>query len=109
MATLKKVELEDGGFTTTFHISKAEYELFRHGNKHFLLVPLGAMHNQLTIGTLGNSYRLMLPKKFLREHGIAEDELPKKADASVFTIGDEKFLAARIARSKAGAPKFEDD
>ena len=109
MATLKGVELENSGFKVSFHISKKEYKLFKHGNKHFLMVPLDSLNDKLTIGTLGNSYRLMLPKKFLKAHDIPETELPKKADASVFNIGDEKFLTVRILHSKMGIPKFESD
>ncbi len=107
MAKLKGIELEDDHFLVSFRISKREYDLFKHGNKHFLLVPLSGMYNQLTIGTLGNSYRLMLPKKFLKEHGIAEDKLPKKADAGVFSIGGEKYLTVRISSSTLGEPQFE--
>jgi len=109
MAKLKGIELEDDHFLVSFHISKKEYELFRHGNKHFLLVPLNGMYNQLTIGTLGNSYRLMLPKKFLKEHEIAENELPKKADAGVFSIGGEKYLTVKIIPSAIEKPKFNGD
>ena len=107
MAKLKGVELEDDHFLVSFRISKKEYDLFKHGNKHFLLVPLNGMYNQLTIGTLGNSYRLMLPKKFLKEHEILESELPKKADAGVFSIGGEKYLTVKITPSAIGKPKFE--
>ena len=107
MAKLKGIELEDDHFLVSFRISKKEYELFKHGNKHFLLVPLNGMYNQLTIGTLGNSYRLMLPKKFLKEHEIIEDELPKKADAGVFSIGGEKYLTVKITPSAIRKPKFE--
>ena len=108
MAKLRGIELDDGTYTVSFRVSKKEYEMFKRGDSHFLLVPLTGFRDKLTIGTLGNSYRIMLPKKFLKENKIPEEDLPRKADAGVFSIGEERFLAVRIGESSMKSPVFED-
>ncbi len=59
MAKLKGVEVEDDHFIVSFRVNKNEYDKFRSTDRHFILVPVEGLNEQLTLGALGNSYRVM--------------------------------------------------
>jgi len=59
----------------------------------------------LTTGKLGNSNRIMLPKKVLKKHAI---ELKGKVPAKIFDVNGRKFLLIKLEEIKIGIPKFKE-
>ena len=77
------------------------------GSRYVLVFPADAGFPELlTVGKLGNSNRVMVPKKLLKRHSIAS--LPRKAGAGFFESGGEKFLVIRLKES-GRVPKFEEE
>lgn len=105
MAKLKSTELRKDKVVICFSMNKSEAIGFPCTDKQFMVLPAEALDDQLTIGELGNSFRLMLPRKFLRKHEIDENNLPKKAHGTIFKFGKDKYLIVRISESKARTPR----
>lgn len=74
------------------------------GSRYVLVFPAdGELPETLTVGKLGNSNRVMVPKKLMKKYGISS--LPRKAPAGLFESGGEKFLVVRLQES-GRVPKF---
>lgn len=105
MALIRKVEFEGSDILLHLKILKEEYTLLKEG-KHLLLIPVdpNSLDEELTTGALGTSSRVMLPKRMLERHGVAE--LPKKAHSKFFNVDGRKFLVVDLSVSQPGVPKF---
>lgn len=106
MAEIRNIDIKNDKITVMFSIEKEEYKILQNHTTDIILLPSGAesLPHSLTTGRLGNSNRIMLPKKILETFGISE--LNKKAPATIFNISGDAFLLIKIKSSKTGIPKF---
>ncbi len=105
MARLKRVNLEENGITLVLEISREEYKLIGP-EKDLLVVPKddSFLSEALTSGKLGNSNRIMVPHRLLKNYDV---ELPKKVPARLFEVQDEKYLLIRLKGSSL-IPEFKE-
>ena len=108
MADIQNINMRTGDIIVELRISNEEYELLKLKNRNLLLVPTDSevLNIALTTGKLGNSNRIMLPKRVLEEHRIAH--LRKKVPAKVFEVDGDKYLVIQLVKSKVGIPEFEE-
>ncbi len=108
MADVKGMDLNDGKIELRLSISADEYKVLQHNTADIVVLPSGkgSLTYLLTTGKLGNSNRLMLPKKFLESFNITE--LDKKVQSNIFALNDDAFLLIKIKRSKLGIPVFNE-
>ncbi|RKZ28301.1 hypothetical protein DRQ26_01380 [bacterium] len=103
MAIIRSVKMENGEIILSLSITDEEYK-FISGAKE-VIIATENFDEFLTTGKLGNSNRIMLPKKILKKHGI---ELRGKVPAIILKEGGRKFLLIKIDEKKKGVPKFEE-
>lgn len=108
MAEIRSIDIRKGNILVNLKISKDEYELLSQETRNLLLLPSNSsiLNNHLTTGKLGNSNRIMLPKKILDRYEIRD--LDKKAPAKAFKIEDEVFLLIKLKKSTFGIPTFKE-
>ena len=94
MAEVKSINIESGRITVTLSINQKEYELIKEDNHDFAVLPVGRMKESLTTGKLGNSNRVMVPKKFLERAGITQ--LIKNVKARIFSVDGPKVLLIKL-------------
>ena len=106
MAELKSIDMHDGGIEIRLSINKDEYKILKHHLTDLIIIPCGkeALARELTTGKLGNSNRMMIPKKMLESFKIKE--LDKKVPSNIFILDGNAFLLAKISRCKLGIPNF---
>ena len=107
MADIQSINMGDHEIIVNLKISSSEYELLKNNRYDLVLLPSdsGSMSNVLTTGRLGNSNRIMIPKKMLARERIG---LQKKVPSRVFKINDSVFLLIKLNESSRGIPVFED-
>ncbi len=107
MAEIQSIDIKKGDIMVNLRITKDEYQLLGNHTTNLLLLPTNPefLNHSLTTGKLGNSNRIMLPKKILGKFDIKE--LDKKVPAKTFRINDDVFLLIRLKKSTFGIPKFE--
>ena len=103
MALIRSVNIEDGEIILNLSITEEEYKLIS-GLKEVILVS-EEFEDELTTGRLGNSNRIMLPKKILKKHEV---ELKGKVPAKIFEVGNKKFLLVKLEERKEGVPEFRE-
>ncbi|MFH0956335.1 MAG: hypothetical protein V1813_00575, partial [Candidatus Aenigmatarchaeota archaeon] len=105
MAEIKSVDMNGGQIQLKLSVSQEEYKILRYHTSDILVLPGGrdTMKYLLTTGKLGNSNRIMLPKKIMEAFEIST--LDKKVPMSVFIIDDNAYLLIRIKKSEFGIPK----
>ncbi|MCK4335408.1 MAG: hypothetical protein KAW40_01660 [Candidatus Aenigmarchaeota archaeon] len=108
MAEIHSIDIKMDNVIVNLKISRDEYELLGHNTSELLLLPanLEFLNRPLTTGKLGNSNRIMLPKKILEKFEIKN--LVKKAPARTFRVDDEVFLLIKLKGSSLGIPKFKE-
>ncbi len=107
MAEIQSIEMQGNEAVITLRMSREEYGILGQSTKNLLLLPVGnSLKSTLTTGKLGNSNRIMLPKKALEAHGVGE--LEKKVPYRMFNLDGDVFLLIRLKRSMLGIPKFGD-
>ncbi|NIO22722.1 MAG: hypothetical protein GTN38_01690 [Candidatus Aenigmarchaeota archaeon] len=108
MADIRSIDIRKGNIVVNLKISKDEYDLLNQETRDLLLLPAHSniLDRPLTTGKLGNSNRIMLPKKILDRHEITD--LEKKVPAKTFNINDEVFLLIKLKRSNFGIPVFRE-
>ncbi len=109
MAEIKSIEIRNNKTFVSLMLSKDEYTLLKNRTSDLLLLPadLNTLSRRLTSGKLGNSNRIMVPKKMLERENIKG--LDKKLPAQIFQMDDEIFLLIKLRSSETGIPKFEGD
>ncbi len=108
MACIESFEKKEESIVLKIKITPEEYcEIGKHIS-NLLLLPAGkrSLSYSLTTGKLGNSNRVMVPKKLLKENKI--EHLPKNVDAGVFEIDNMKYMLIRLEGDKKHIPIFED-
>ena len=103
MALIRSVNIEDGEIILNLSITEEEYKLIS-GLKEVILVS-EEFEDELTTGRLGNSNRIMLPKKILKKHEV---ELKGKVPAKIFEVENKKFLLVKLEERKEGIPEFRE-
>jgi len=108
MAEIRSVEIKNNNIFVNLKVAKSEYELVSGVTSDVALIPIthNFFTNLLTTGKLGNSNRIMLPKKVLEKFEIKNME--RKVPAKVFKIDDEVFLLIKIKKSTFGIPTFKE-
>lgn len=109
MARIKSMDMRSGKIELTLSISNDEYKILRQNTSSLIILPSGndSLPYSLTTGKLGNSNRVMLPKKILESFNIFE--LNKKVPSNIFQVGGESFMLIKIDGSKIGIPKFKEE
>jgi len=109
MADIQSIDMRNGDILVNLVISEKEYALLRQETKNLLLLPtnMEILDEFLTTGKLGNSNRIMLPKKNLQRHGVKF--MDKKTPSKIFKLNGDTFLLIRLNKSKMGVPVFEED
>ncbi len=107
MADIQSINMGDHEIIVNLRISNSEYELLKNRRYDLVLLPSdsSSLHNALTTGRLGNSNRIMVPKKMLEREGI---KMQKKVPSKVFKINDATYLLIKLNESFRGIPSFSD-
>jgi len=100
MSGIDSIKFKEDGIYLTLRISKEEYEFLRQATSDLLVIPTDSksLDKPLTTGKLGNSSRLMLPKKVL--DGLEVGTIEKKVPGKVFMVGGSTYILARLHQNK---------
>ena len=109
MADIQSIDMRNGEIIINLKVSEKEYALLRQETKNLLLLPTSddVLDETLTTGKLGNSNRIMLPKKNLERHRVIG--LLKKTPSKIFRAGDKVFLLVKLNEKKFGVPVFKEE
>ena len=107
MAKIKSFDVKEDIITANVEISTEEYEILSNKTDKLVIFPadVGALNQPLTTGKLGNSNRIMVPKKFLETQEITK--INKKVPAGIFKKDDDVYLLIKIKDSKSGPPTLK--
>jgi hypothetical protein len=105
MALIKSVSFDGDEIYLQVSISNKEYRQLQPSTKDIMVLPTNSLEDTLTVGKLGNSNRIMLPKKTQKRYNI--ETLPKRAKAKIFELGNSKYLLINLSGKKIGVPNFE--
>jgi len=108
MAEVRSIKVMDDGVLINLELNMEEYSVLGQKTKDILLLPGGhdTLSHRLTTGKLGNSNRIMLPKKMLEAVNVSEPD--KKVPSNIFRINGEAYLLIKVKSSDEGIPKFSD-
>lgn len=108
MANIVSINVRERNIFVELKVNDAECKLLQSASYDILLVPTDkeVLSDTLTTGTLGNSYRIMLPKKILRKFNIKE--VMRRAPCSVFDFNKSKYLVVRLEDKTLGVPTFKE-
>jgi hypothetical protein len=108
MAEMHSIDIKKDGILVSLKISNGEYELISNVTSSLLVLPTtpAFLDHSLTTGKLGNSNRIMLPKKILEKFEIKI--LDKKVPARTFRLDDEVYLLIKLKKSGFGIPVFKE-
>ena len=108
MADIGSIDIKKENILVNLKLTRVEYDLLKNNTSDLLLLPVNPdfLSSTLTTGKLGNSNRIMLPKKILDRFEIKI--LEKKVPARTFSLDDEVFLIIKLKKSTLGIPKFEE-
>ncbi len=106
MATVHFIDVKDGEIYINLRLSRKEYKILDQETENLIVLPTNdkALDHELTTGKLGNSNRIMLPKKLLSRENVTI--LEKKVKANLFGINNDVFMLVKIKESRMGIPKF---
>ncbi len=109
MADIRNINMDNSEILINLRVSKEEYEILKQNTSNIILLPSSSdiLIQRLTTGRLGNSNRIMLPKKFLEAGGVKI--LQKKVPARIFKNNGDIFLLVKLEESRTGIPVFEED
>ncbi len=109
MAEIRNINVRKNDIELTLSISREEYKIIQNNTRDLIVLPYNTetLRYSLTTGKLGNSNRIMMPKKVLQLFKIKE--LDKKIPSTIFTLNSDCFLLSKIKKSTKGIPKFRDD
>ncbi len=109
MAEIKSIDLEGDKVEIKLSIDKGEYKLLKQHTSNLVVLPCGeeSLTYRLTTGKLGNSNRIMIPKKLLKAFKIGL--LEKKLPANIFSLDGDTYLLIKMKKSKLGIPRFEEE
>jgi len=100
MAEISSIKFREDGIFLGLKISKEEYEFLGPATSEIIAVPSGSrLDRLLTTGKLGNSTRLMLPKKALER--LEAKKVDKKVPGMVFKLDGSVYIIVRLHGDKA--------
>lgn len=106
MAMIKSISMGNENIEVNVTVSRREYETLKNSiESDIIILPSDSesLSYELTTGKLGNSNRVMLPKKFLVQKNIRE--LEKKVPANIFNVNGDAYLLIKL-RSVLRIPRF---
>jgi hypothetical protein len=107
MAEISSIKFKEDGIFLGLKISREEYEFLGRATKDIIAVPAGSRLDRLmTTGKLGNSTRLMLPKKALDR--LEAKKVDRKALGTVFKIDGSIYIIVRLHSNRARRPGSEE-
>ena len=100
MSEINSIKFKEDGIFLTLNITKEEYEFLQQTTSDIIIVPADfkSMNGLLTTGKLGNSNRLMLPKKILDT--LEVKAMDKKVPGRLFKLEGSVYLLARLYENK---------
>lgn len=102
MAKVDSIEMnDDDKIFLRLLITREEYKLIQ--NYKNVIVISEDFNEKLTTGKLGNSNRVMLPKKILKMHKV---KLTGKVPARIFELEGKKLLLIKLEEKITGVPEF---
>jgi len=106
MADVNSIEMKKDEIILSLKISKEEYEFLKQATADLMVVPVSPkfMNNLLTTGKLGNSNRLMLPKKILDKLDVKK--MDRKVPGRIFRMQGNVYLLTRLHGKRNGVPVF---
>ena len=109
MADIRNIAMENDEILVNLRVSREEHELLKQNTENILLIPSGqdTFDHTLTTGRLGNSNRIMMPKRILERGGVST--LEKKVPAMLFRNAGSVYLLLKLKKSMLGIPLFEGD
>jgi hypothetical protein len=110
MAFIRSIDMaENNEIQINLSLTKEEYGLLGQRTEKLILLPMdeGSLNKKLTTGKLGNSSRVMLPKKLLGAVGIPEPD--KKVKSNFFRVNGDTLLLIKLSESMQGIPVFGEE
>jgi hypothetical protein len=109
MADIRNIAMENGEILINLRVSREEHELLKQNTENILLIPSDqeAFNHTLTTGKLGNSNRIMMPKRILEKGGVSV--LEKKVPAMLFRNAGSVYMLLELRKSMLGIPLFGSD
>ena len=109
MAEIKTIDMNNRKIEVKLSVNRDEYKILKHHMTDIVILPCGSesLTHRLTTGKLGNSNRIMLPKKIMESFSVKS--LDKKVPANIFIIDDDAYLLIKIKKSEFGIPRFEEE
>ena len=109
MGEIQNIDIRDNKILINIRVSQEEYELLNQNTRNLVLLPSSpdALDYTLTTGRLGNSNRIMLPKKLLEREDVRI--LQKRVPARIFKSNGYVFLLIKLEESRTGIPVFKED
>ena len=106
MAYIKSIEIDGDETRLNMKISNEEHAIIQSRTEDLLILPAdkSSLTKSLTTGKLGNSNRIMLPKKLLEGERIGQPD--KKVPAQTYRVGGDVYLLIKLKKSDIGKPKF---
>lgn len=107
MADISSIDIKDGCTLLSLKLSREEYDFLKQATCDLMVIPAGPkfMNQPMTTGKLGNSSRLMLPKKSLDRLEVRK--MRKKVPGRVFRLDGSVYLLVRLHGKTRGIPEFE--
>jgi len=105
MAQIRFIDVKDHEILLHLSLSREEYSVLSQKTENLLLLPGDEFDEELTTGRLGNSNRIMLPKRVLEK--VRLKMLEKKVPARIFRINGNVYLLIRLKEEKIGIPEFK--
>ena len=102
MSEINSVKFREDGIYLTLRISQEEYEFLRQATSDIMVIPADSrsMDKLLTTGKLGNSSRLMLPKKVMER--LEVKSVDKKVPGRLFKLHGSVYIFVRLHENKRG-------
>ena len=106
MADVNSIDMRNDRIILSLNISKEEYEFLKQATSDIMVLPANSkfMSSLLTTGKLGNSNRLMLPKKILDKLDVKR--MDRKVPGKIFRLNGSVYLLTRLHGKKNGIPVF---
>ncbi|MEM5812166.1 MAG: hypothetical protein QXN71_02300 [Candidatus Aenigmatarchaeota archaeon] len=106
MAEISSINVKNNNFLVTMKLSKEEYEFLKQETAGLMVIPVCSkfLSQLMTTGKLGNSNRLMLPKKSLDR--LQVKKIRRKVPGRIFKLDGSVYLIARLSGKVMGIPEF---
>ncbi len=104
MAKIESIEMKNSKIFLNASITEEEYKLLNQCKNAIIISE--EFDENLTTGKLGNSNRIMLPKKILKKHKI---ELKGKVPAKIFDVEGKILLLIKLDEKITGVPEFKEE